>query len=279
MFKHIRVVSDLHLEAFRGRDISTLVIDFLPADERDADSVLVLAGDISADPNQLVGFIREVESRFIRVIYVSGNHEYYRHEMDAWNATLEDRFIENLSNTTWGTSAVGYFELDDVRFIFGTLWADGGKTLEEQARVGYGLNDFRVIRKGLRIFNVRDMQDIHREQKASIDRVLKDEFDGVSVVVTHHLPSYRLCHPRFGTEINGGFASNCEDILAYDHAPALWIFGHSHDSHDDRMWKTRLVSNPVGYPREFGVDSEYNTFKQGPKFIDVQDLRKSINGT
>lgn len=278
MFKHIRVVSDLHLEAYRGRDISTLVIDFLPADERDADSVLVLAGDVSADPNQLVGFIREVESRFIRVIYVSGNHEYYRHDMDAWNATLEDRFVESLSNTTWSTSVVGYFELDDVRFIFGTLWADGGKTLEEQARVGYGLNDFRVIRKGLRIFNVRDMQDIHREQKASIDRVLKDPFDGVSVVVSHHLPTYRLCHPRFGTEINGGFASNCEDILAYDHAPALWIFGHTHDSHDDRMWKTRLVSNPFGYPREFGADSEYNTFKQGPKFIDVQDLRNGIDG-
>lgn len=279
MFKFIRVASDLHLEAFRGRNISTLAIDFLPTDDRDADSVLVLAGDISADPGQLLEFIREVEARFIRVIYVSGNHEYYRHEMDAWHLTMEDRFIEHLKNTVWATSGVGYFELHDVRFIFGTLWADGGKTLEEQARVGYGLNDFRVIRKGFRTFTVSDMQDIHREQKGIIDRALKVPFDGVSVVVSHHMPSYRLCHPRFGTDINGGFASNCEDILAYDHAPALWIYGHTHDSHDGTMWKTRLVSNPAGYPREFGETPEFNTFKQGPKFIDVQDLRAGVDGT
>ena len=61
-----------------------------------------------------------------------------------------------------------------------------------------------------------------------------------------------------------------EDIIAYDHAPDVWVYGHTHDSYDGVMWSTRLVANPMGYPNEFCIDGQnYNTFNDGPKFIEV----------
>lgn len=270
----IRIASDLHLEAFRGRDMEALVVDVLHTDEQDADSVLVLAGDISSDPNQLITFIKAIEPRFAKVIYIPGNHEYYRHNYDAWNSEMNDRFAVTLTNTVWANDDVGVYTDGNVRVIFGTLWADGGTSLAEQARVGYGLNDFRVISIGAKMnenrqFTVTDMIKIHKKQKATITTLLNASFDGTTVVATHHMPTYRLCHPRFGSDINGGFAANCEDILAYDHAPAVWIYGHTHDSGDGVMWKTRLVANPRGYPQEFSSDSEFNSYKLSPKFIEV----------
>lgn len=265
----IRIASDLHLEAYRGRNIETLVNDVLPIDQQDAESILVLAGDISSDQSQLLSFLFTIDGRFKKVIYIPGNHEYYRHNYDQWNIDMFDRFSRMLTNTVWAFDSVKEYVDGDVRFIFGTMWADGGKTLEEQAKVGYGLNDFRVIRKGFRTFSVPDMMAIFAAQKQEIQRYLLLPHAGKTVVITHHIPSYRLCHPRFGNEINGGFAGNCDDILAYDHAPDIWIHGHTHDCGDGTMWNTRIIANPMGYPYEFGPESEFNNYKVAPKFIEV----------
>ena len=81
--KHIRIASDLHLEGFAQRNPETLGIDFLPRDDRDAESILVLAGDISSIPDQLVNFIQVCQKRFPQVIFVPGNHEYYKHDYKA----------------------------------------------------------------------------------------------------------------------------------------------------------------------------------------------------
>jgi len=42
------------------------------------------------------------------------------------------------------------------------------------------------------------------------------------------------------------------DALA-DRGPALWVHGHSHAPADCRIRATRVVCNPLGYPREHGV--------------------------
>lgn len=63
--KYIRVCSDLHLEQFYGQREELLAAKFIPEDERDAESVLALAGDISSKFDQLVNFIRAVEKRFL----------------------------------------------------------------------------------------------------------------------------------------------------------------------------------------------------------------------
>lgn len=264
--KYLRVCSDLHLEQWTGQREEFLAERFVPPDDRDVDSAIALAGDISSRPEQLLNFIRELEKRFQRIYYVPGNHETYKHDINEWCANLSATLTGDI--TKFATDAVGYEELDGVRFIFTTLWADGGKSEQEQFEVEDGLNDFRLIRNGDRRFTVHDMIALHKKQKAKLVEHLKTPFDGKTVVITHHLPSYRLCHPRFGTSLNGGFASNCEDILAYDHAPQLWVHGHTHDHIDTFLWKTRIVCNPSGYYSERA--SPFN--KYGPTFIELDRL-------
>lgn len=264
----LRIASDLHLEAFYGCDPETLTVDFIAADARDKDAILVLAGDISSKPDQLVDFLNMVAQRFVKVLYVPGNHEYYRHDFDEWNSLLKSSQLK--PNIVACAEEVLEHVDSNVRFLMTTLWGDGGKTLAEQTLVDYGLNDFRIIRQHGARFSVLSMIAVHKRQKAELEAKLKTPFAGKTVVISHHMPSYRLCHPRFGNSINGGFASNCDDILAYDHAPALWIHGHTHDRISTRLWKTAIECNPAGYRGEWGTP--FNTYLDGPVFIDLENL-------
>lgn len=268
--KYIRVISDLHLEQLMGQREEFLAEKFIPPDPRDAESIIVLAGDISSKPEQLIPFLGWLKDRFMKIIYIPGNHEVYGHEMMNWEANIKAAIKNNFEDgiLEFPGHGVKSVELDGLRIIFGTLWGDGGQTLDDHANVARYLNDFRVVKLGDYKFKVSDMQRLHKEQKAEIKRLLEIPFDGKTVVATHHMPSYELCHPRFGTDCNGGFASHCDDLLGGEHAPAVWIHGHTHDSVDRMLHDTRIVCNPSGYRYEYGTI--HNFF--GPKFLTVDDL-------
>jgi hypothetical protein len=293
--KYIRLASDIHIDGFLSQTPQTLRETFLPDDPRDAESILVLAGDISSNSEQLVGFLGECAKKFPKVYFVAGNHEFYKHDYIAYPPVIEKALTDMMgeqqsNNLKFAFDCVGYEELDDikVRFIFAPMWGDGGPTLDDQAKTGFYLNDFRLItmRRGSTMgrFTVQEMMAEHRKQKAEIDRLLKLPFDGKTVVITHHLPSRRLVSARFwpsdGSDgANGGFVGQCDDILAYDHAPNLWINGHTHDRISTTLWKTRVECNPAGYRGEWMT--KFNTFMQPnaqgsrevvPVFIDLDAL-------
>lgn len=265
--KYLRIASDLHLEQYRDRKIEKLVNDFIPGDNRDIESVLVLAGDISSLPEQLVRFIAEVENRFLKVIFVPGNHEYYHNKMTEWNESVDEVFKQNLTNTMGAFGNVQTALFDNAFFVFGTLWADGGINDCQHNAVQKGLYDFKIIDFNGVPFTVSDMCKLNTQMKVDISEALKNKPPVKSIVVTHHLPSHQLCHPRFGAALNGGFASNCGDILRVL-KPDIWVFGHTHDTIDRRMLNTRFICNPRGYAKEFSNDQDnYNTF--GPMFVEL----------
>jgi calcineurin-like phosphoesterase family protein len=267
--KFIRVSSDLHLEQYLSRNIDSLVIDLLPSDDRDAESVLVLAGDISSSPWQLTQFIHTIEHRFFKVIYIPGNHELYKHELRAWLPHTTDLLESETKNTIFSLDGVSCTVLDGVRYIFGTMWADGGDDLMAEMMVENGLNDFRLISIDGRRFKVKDMQKMHADSVVELTEFLNEKFNGTTVVISHHLPAYSLCHPRFGTSINGGFAANLDYLMYGDTAPDLWIHGHSHDRGCRTIGKTKIVCNPSGYRGEYG--NGYSS--TGPVFIELQSLK------
>jgi hypothetical protein len=267
---YLRVVSDLHLEQFYGQYEEVLVRQFVPEDERDSSSVLLLAGDISSKPDQLIAFLQILEGRFQHVFFVEGNHETYSHDMDEWNKVMTERISVETTNVKFNAGKMNCEEMDGWRLIYGTLWADGGKTPEEQYIVSRRVADFRAIKKSGECFKVTDMMAIHQQQKNDLEVFLQRPFEGKTVVMTHHLPSYKLCHPRFGTEFNGGFASDCDFLLESEYAPSLWVFGHTHDSKEVCIGKTLTVSNPAGYRSETGGGA-FNQF--GPKFIALNNTK------
>lgn len=259
----------MHLEQWLGKSAEHLAKVFLPEDERDADSVLALAGDISSNREQLLEFLIGVQHRFKRVIFVAGNHCPYGSDIDEWNGTMTARFQADLTNVQHALGDVGSAIVDGDRYIFTTLWADGGKSLYERAQVGRCLRDFLVIKKNGRRFTVPDMCELHRKMKAGLIAELHKPWnEGRTVVITHHLPSYKLCHPRFGTDCNGGFASDCDDILSADYAPVLWIAGHTHDRIVTKLGRTQIVVNPSGY--YFETDRRYHDYR--PTFVDLDTL-------
>lgn len=263
----IRVASDLHLEFFQ-HPITQLASHFLPEDERDINSVLVLAGDITPNIGQLRDFLSICCARFLHVIYVPGNHEYYRSEMFAWQAAARAE-LESLAGLSFAFDLPGVYELNGVRFVFCTLWGDGGDTADEIKAVGQYLNDFRLIRYGEAPFTVACMAARHHEQSRQLALLLNSPRGHPVVAVTHHMPSYTLSHPRFGNACTGGFAGKCDALMNGVEAPAAWIHGHTHDTSDRVLGKTRVVCNPAGYYPEW--QTEHNKFFAAPVFIEVPE--------
>ncbi len=76
------------------------------------------------------------------------------------------------------------------------------------------------------------------------------------IVITHYLPSFRSVHPKFAAEpTNCFFVCDVEDLIV-ERQPALWLHGHTHESADYQIGKTRVVCNPFGYVG-YGLNSAF----------------------
>ena len=225
----IQIISDLHLEF---GDISVPMVD------RD---LLIIAGDLDFGKKPIT-FIKE-QLKISPVIYILGNHEFYHQDydeiMDFWKKIkiANFYFLEN--------SAV---ELNGIRFLGAILWTDmnqGNNLVINAAKVG--LNDFHVIRKDNRKFTPEDSIILHNQSVKWLKSELKKKFNGKTVVITHHLPSYLSVHKKYEkSPINPCFYSDLNNLIK-KFKPNLWIHGHTHDSFDYVLDKTRIVCNPHGY--------------------------------
>lgn len=235
----VQIFSDLHFES----NLFPVVKDDIVGD------VLVFAGDIHTSPKHVVPLLADLANER-PVVYVLGNHEYYGH---TWDKAVDD-YKEQVAKN--GIRNIHILDeesvvVDGVRFLGATLWTD---FFGEKRKVGEAcenaLADYSRIFKTDDILTWKDVFYRHRQNKKWLQTELEKGFSGPTVVVTHHAPSPLSIHQRFlGSEINGGFVSNLEDIIV-KHQPNLWIHGHTHDSFNYRIEKTRIVCNPHGYDIE-----------------------------
>jgi hypothetical protein len=137
-----------------------------------------------------------------------------------------------------------------VRFLGCTLWTDYdlyATPVMSQDVARRSLSDHRLIENGGNVFLPRDALTQHRLDRAWLEQALSEPFDGATVVVTHHCVSQRSVHERWrGDPLTPAFSSNL-DALVERSGAALWIHGHTHDSFDYTIGKTRVVCNPKGY--------------------------------
>ena len=231
----LHVLSDLHTE----------FADFSPP-KTDAD-VVILAGDIGVG----LGGIEWAARRFAKapVIYVPGNHEFYNHDIgltDELKAAAPAN-IHVLNNDT--------LQLDGVRYIGCTLWTDfklygEGEAWFAMRRAKELIEDFASIKNGKRRFTPEDSVELHEASKAWLVGELEREFDGPTVVVTHHLPVPKSVAKRYANDpLNPAFANRLENVIE-KYRPELWIHGHTHVPCDYELFGTRIVCNPRGYPGE-----------------------------
>jgi predicted phosphodiesterase len=228
----IQLLSDLHFEF--ERDGGEAFAKDVPV----AGDVLVLAGDMI--PLRERNAVRSAFSwfcdRFKHVIFVPGNHEYYKTNPVDAEALLVAcaREIPNLHVLN-----PGIILIEGIRFIGAALWFP--RTPDEILYRSI-LNDFCMI-EGF-VPWVHDTHTVHL-------KFLKTRVQAGDIVVTHHLPHPRSIAPQHaGSPWNRFFLAKDAARLVERSDARLWIHGHTHTPCDYTISKTQVACNPRGYPHE-----------------------------
>lgn len=257
----IRYMSDLHLE------MTGYQPEFLDSIGED---LVVLAGDtgvgtlgISWARNALIG--REV-------VYVLGNHEFYRHR---WNGLLksahdlaEGSNVHVLENES--------IRIGDLRILGCTLWTDFrllGDSREQiantMAACGTALNDYQLVWND-ETDSLLQPQDTVRRHAASVTwlRTRLAESQEKVLVVTHHSPTANNRNPyrrHAAPEVIAAYHSDLTELMDSDRIHA-WISGHTHHSGifdaGGTPGSVAIYSNQRGYPQQAATsqtpESEFN---------------------
>jgi predicted phosphodiesterase len=245
--------SDLHLE-----------FGAIELHNTEAADVLILSGDILV-AKHLNGehhhdaryrkFFKECCERFPKVVYVLGNHEHYSFDIQETTIHLKRELVYDnlhiLENET--------VDIEDHTFIGATTWTDMN---EEDSLTLYHMptmmNDFQSIKNSARTLNEwgkparltpEDTVELHKRSLDYINHVVDNGPNKKYVVVGHHCPSKKSIHPKYAHDkiMNGAFASDLDDFIAYRPQIKLWTHGHTHEPFDYMIGETRVVCNPRGY--------------------------------
>lgn len=245
---NIQVMSDLHTE-ITGR--SPILKEDIVGD------VIILAGDICNEPTTISKSLPKDRPIF----HVLGNHEYYHNSFKGRVAGLQEQWNK------LGFNNVDVLEnravtIDSVRFLGTTLWTN--LTSEDGDFQGFdckrGMNDFYLIRD----FSLTEWLNTHRAAILWLQEELAKPFDGKTVVITHHAPSFRSNGERFLTStIRAGFCTDMEYLMEQESID-VWIHGHTHEPSDYMVHGTRVICNPYGYeqPNAYRENLKYN-----PRFL------------
>lgn len=237
----IQIASDLHFE-FGDKEYKSSIIKKLAEAKSD---VLVLAGDICSRKN-IFETLKDFSNSFESIVYVTGNHEHYGTHINQIRDIRND-VLNLFSNVSWLDNSS--CEIQGQKFIGCTLWFpyDPMNQIYENL-----MNDFYSIH------NFREW--VYKENEYSV-KYLNRNVDSNSIVITHHLPSYKCVHEKFkDSELNRFFVCDMTQLIE-EESPKFFIFGHTHFKFDFEISKTRLVSNPLGYPGEHKSSEEFNFAK------------------
>jgi hypothetical protein len=158
----------------------------------------------------------------------------------------------------------------DVTFAGATLWTDF-ELYNDQHRAmivaGEKMNDFWKIRTSRYQHRFRPPHALacHRQSRAFLEREMrKPRGDGRLVIVTHHAPIPNQAQQLLrdpGTRVSddailtAAYRSDLTSLMwpaSIDEKNALepadlWVHGHTHESENVAVGRTRIVSNPKGY--------------------------------
>lgn len=234
----IQYASDLHLEfAENASWLKHHPIEVVG-------DILVLAGDIGylGDENySRHPFWDWASENYKQVIIALGNHEFYKF-YDI--STLQNGAkLEIRHNVAAYYNSVINFEDTDI--IVSTLWAK--IPLQEAAVTENGVSDFRRIVYNGELLTFADFNREHIRCLDFIQQSVANSMANHKIVVTHHVPSFRMLCPKFrSSRINGAFTVELSDYIENSDI-GYWIYGHSHYNKDVKIGSTWCLSNQLGY--------------------------------
>jgi predicted phosphodiesterase len=235
-----KLMSDLHLEFYNDN-----VWKPIPSDN-DVNTVLLLAGDIGVGLGAK-GWITEMCGRYKAVVYILGNHEFYKNEFKGlpkkWAnlAGMPENFIFLHNGVTY---------IDNVRILGTTLWTKVNNP-HNRWFIQQGMNDFRTIKiddnGNWRRLNTQDTDRACDIALQFLAEELAKPWPGKTIVMTHHLPHPVCVAERFkDSPYNEAYMTNL-DYFFEKFDIDVWCHGHTHDTVDTHVGKTRILCNPRGY--------------------------------
>lgn len=259
-----RLFSDTHMEQSRHATRLASVTwagVYFPVLPNDAESVLLLAGDICEFEHMefFSDLWKALSERFLAVVYVPGNHEYFGVKAPYGKSTF---FKHKELLRTYGSNI---YLLDNSKVeingytIYGTtLWSNyDNNPLSTTACAGMG--DFRWSSMSVgpqspaRTPNPQDYADRYAVALESLTNELARGVDN-TVVISHFAPSHKSIHQRYAElipyEKNFHFANRLDELIMAHPNIKLWVHGHTHNQFDYTIGSTRVVCNPCGYQGE-----------------------------
>ncbi len=168
--------------------------------------MVILAGDIHVG-NRGIEWALQFDKP---VIYVLGNHEYYKGHMETVNQRIKAAAVGTNVYILDNDEVV----IQGVRFVGGTLWTDFN--LFGTANAPFAMmdarmrmNDYGVIQIGPehRRLLPEDTLALYLETVSYLDECLRKPLSGKTVVVTHHAPSIQSVASRYRHDmLSPGFA-------------------------------------------------------------------------
>jgi predicted phosphodiesterase len=233
-----QIASDLHIET---GDTAPPALSLIKPVAKN----LILAGDIGRilKPTQLKTFLEDVCKHFAYVLYIPGNHEYYKvSDTDSYSMEellrdlhLLTREIPNLHILHRNSVVIG-----NVCVAGCTLWSMAVKHVPSFI--------VRVHDMSTSLYNRMHLEDLdYIEKMIEYCKIQKLKL----LMVTHHCPSYHLLKKTKKQDRYVYLYASNLDRLFYSANIHTWVFGHTHYNVDTISRNgTRLVTNQKGKPRD-----------------------------
>lgn len=278
----LSILSDLHLEfceapQLPGGDILAMAGDIFSAfsfDHRKNDA------DSRGARRRAEKFAKEQLSKYDRVLYVPGNHEFYRGVIETAPDLLRCWFAEHVPHGLLLDNEVA--EIGGVTFMGTTLWSKCGAGNPTDAFfIRKGMRDFHVIKttappvrgmallEGTRNFDPIDANRLFEENKFWLAETIPA--DKPVVLITHHAPSFQSgCDARLGSNLDDAYCGDIVDFILGHPNIKLAIHGHTHHREHYHIGQTLVVANSRGY---FPQEAVSRTFDPSAEDLDLEELK------
>lgn len=258
----IQFASDLHLEFHDKNQSGSIPYGMFLKPVAD---YLALCGDIGIpEKPALTSFLKWCSDHFRAVFWIPGNHEFYIYKNPQplsipEKLSLCEEIARQFPNVHFLHRRSVEIPEWNLRILGCTFWTEIDPI--NDSLLLHGMNDVRQIflAPGKNAMP-NDFRRMHEADKAWLSNQLQkaaDEDKGC-VVLTHHLPTYKLIHEKYhGHPMNFCFASDQEQMIQ---SPVRgWLCGHSHTGNSVLVNGIPCCLNPYGYPGEPGTN--YNREK------------------
>ncbi|MGN0191525.1 MAG: metallophosphoesterase [Candidatus Cryptobacteroides sp.] len=234
----LQYASDLHLEfSDNWKFLKTNPLEVVG-------DILLLAGDIGClgdDNYSRHPFWDWASDNYREVHCCMGNHEFYKY-FDV--ASLPDGYRLEIRPNVF-SHYNGIVKVGDTDIILSTLWSR--IPLQDAYYTEQVVSDFRWIMYDGELMTFTQFNTEHERCLRFIKEAVAGSKAEHRIVVTHHVPSFRMLDPRFkGSRANGAFTVELADYIESSGID-YWIYGHSHSNIDAKIGTTQCLSNQLGY--------------------------------